>query len=168
MDFSVLVLLYNSEKKALERTLESVLRQKGVSFEIVLADDCSKNDCLAQAVEYLKDKGVKVKVSHQETNGGTVNNILDALRLCDGKYIKPIGAGDLLFDNKCLYIAKNTFDKDQEIVFNHMGLLGVSGNYAVEFDILAACFTAMAIWRHRANIKRLLSGTENKFGQKAK
>ena len=56
----------------------------------------------------------------------------------------------------------------QAIVFNHMGLLGVSGNYAVEFDILAACFTAMAIWRHRANIKRLLSGTENKFGQKAK
>ena len=55
-----------------------------------------------------------------------------------------------------------------QIVFNHMGLLGVSGNYAVEFDILAACFTAMAIWRHRANIKRLLSGTENKFGQKAK
>ena len=49
-----------------------------------------------------------------------------------------------------------------------LGLLGVSGNYAVEFDILAACFTAMAIWRHRANIKRLLSGTENKFGQKAK
>lgn len=48
----------------------------------------------------------------------------------------------------------------QAIVFNHMGLLGVSGNYAVEFDILAACFTAMAIWRHRANIKRLLSGTE--------
>lgn len=119
MDFSVLVLLYNSEKKALERTLESVLRQKGVSFEIVLADDCSKNDCLAQAVEYLKDKGVKVKVSHQETNGGTVNNILDALRLCDGKYIKPIGAGDLLFDNKCLYIARNTFDKDQEIVLLH-------------------------------------------------
>ena len=56
----------------------------------------------------------------------------------------------------------------QAIVFNHMGLLGVSGNYAVEFDILAACFTAMAIWRHRANIKRLLSGTENKFGQKTK
>ena len=47
-------------------------------------------------------------------------------------------------------------------------ILAVSGNYAVEFDILAACFTAMAIWRHRANIKRLLSGTENKFGQKAK
>ena len=56
----------------------------------------------------------------------------------------------------------------QAVIFNHMGLLGVDGAYVVEFDIIVACFTAMAIWRHRANIKRLLSGTENKLGQKAK
>ena len=40
--------------------------------------------------------------------------------------------------------------------------------YKIEFDILAACFTLMAIWRHRENIRRLLNGTENKLGQKAK
>lgn len=56
----------------------------------------------------------------------------------------------------------------QSVIFNHMGLLGVDGTYVIEFDILVACFTAMAIWRHRANIKRLMNGTENKFGQKAK
>ena len=55
----------------------------------------------------------------------------------------------------------------QAAVFNHMGWLGITGAYAVEFDILVACFTAMAVWRHKANIKRLLNGTENKFGQKA-
>ena len=43
----------------------------------------------------------------------------------------------------------------------------MTGAYAVEFDVLVACFTAMAVWRHKANIKRLLNGTENKFGQKA-
>ena len=32
--------------------------------------------------------------------------------------------------------------------------------------IVSACFTAMALWRHKANIKRLLTGTENKFGMK--
>ena len=55
----------------------------------------------------------------------------------------------------------------QAVVFNHMGWLGITGAYAIEFDILVACFTAMAVWRHKANIKRLLNGTENKFGQKA-
>lgn len=49
------------------------------------------------------------------------------------------------------------------IVMNHMGYLDVTGlAQKIEFDVLAGCFTAMAIWRHRANIKRLMSGTENK------
>ena len=29
-------------------------------------------------------------------------------------------------------------------------------------------FTVMAVWRHRANIDRLIHGTENKLGQKVK
>ena len=56
----------------------------------------------------------------------------------------------------------------QSITYNHLGWLGVESGYMPEFDILAACFTALAIWQHRANIKRLINGTENKFGQKAK
>lgn len=56
----------------------------------------------------------------------------------------------------------------QTIVFNHMGWLGIDTSYRLEFDIVVACFTAMGIWRHRTNITRLMNGTENKFGQKAK
>lgn len=56
----------------------------------------------------------------------------------------------------------------QTVIYNHMGWLGVEPSFMIEFDIVAACFTAMAIWRHRTNIKRLINGTENKFGQKAK
>lgn len=50
--------------------------------------------------------------------------------------------------------------------FNHMGILGVAPAHVLEFDIVAACFTAMAIWRHRANIGRLIHGNENKFSFK--
>ena len=42
----------------------------------------------------------------------------------------------------------------------------VSYKVLPEFYIVSACFTAMALWRHKANIKRLLTGTENKFGMK--
>ena len=48
----------------------------------------------------------------------------------------------------------------------HMGYLHVDTAYLPEFYIVSACFTAMALWRHKANIKRLLTGTENKFGMK--
>ena len=55
----------------------------------------------------------------------------------------------------------------QAIIFNHYGVFNINPKYFVEFDIVVACFTAMGIWRHKANIHRLLNGTENKFGQKA-
>ena len=51
----------------------------------------------------------------------------------------------------------------QAIIFGQLGWLKISG---IEFYILSACFTGMAIWRHRANIVRLMNGTENKFGTK--
>lgn len=56
----------------------------------------------------------------------------------------------------------------QVITFNHFELLNIDPNWVLEFNIVAACFTAMAIWRHRTNIVRLCKGTENKLGQKAK
>ena len=52
---------------------------------------------------------------------------------------------------------------------------GLRGDYAVaegdrmEFFAVAGVLMVMAIWRHRANIKRLLKGTENKlWGNKEK
>lgn len=56
----------------------------------------------------------------------------------------------------------------QTIVFNAFGLLGIEDAWVLEFNVVALCFTAMGIWRHRANIVRLINGTENKLGQKAK
>ena len=55
----------------------------------------------------------------------------------------------------------------QVFVFNFYGVLGMTGNEVIEFNILAFVFCAMAIIRHRANIVSLINGTENKIGQKA-
>ena len=56
----------------------------------------------------------------------------------------------------------------QVIVFGQMGYLHMEAEYLPEFYIITACFTGMALWRHRANIKRLLNGTENKLGMMKK
>lgn len=56
----------------------------------------------------------------------------------------------------------------QAVIFGQMGYLSIDAAYLPEFYMVSACFTAMALWRHRANIKRLLNGTENKFGTKKK
>lgn len=56
----------------------------------------------------------------------------------------------------------------QVIILGQTGYLGVGAEYLTEFYIVCACFTVMGLWRHRANIARLLNGTENKFGTKKK
>ena len=51
----------------------------------------------------------------------------------------------------------------QLIVFGQMGYLWVDKELLPETYVVGAVFTVLAIWRHRANVKRLLTGTENKF-----
>ena len=50
------------------------------------------------------------------------------------------------------------------VVFGQLGWFGMEQAYLYELYILVFLLTALAWWRHRANIKRLLNGTENKFG----
>ncbi|MFR4351547.1 MAG: glycerol-3-phosphate 1-O-acyltransferase PlsY [Roseburia sp.] len=54
----------------------------------------------------------------------------------------------------------------QVVVLGQMGYLPIAAQHLPEFYVVSACFTAMALWRHRANIGRLFAGTENKFGTK--
>jgi glycerol-3-phosphate acyltransferase PlsY len=49
------------------------------------------------------------------------------------------------------------------VIFGLRGDYRVSDGNLIEFFCVAAVLTGMAIWRHRTNIKRLLSGTENKL-----
>lgn len=52
------------------------------------------------------------------------------------------------------------------VIFGRMGSYRVLPETLPEFFIVAGILSGMAIWRHRSNIKRLLSGTENKIGSK--
>lgn len=49
------------------------------------------------------------------------------------------------------------------IIYGQMGGFSLSGPELVEFYAIAVFLAAMACFRHRANVKRLLSGTENKI-----
>ena len=52
------------------------------------------------------------------------------------------------------------------LILGQCGFLPLTGNYLLESYLVVLLFAALAYWRHRANIKRLLNGTENKFGSK--
>ena len=54
------------------------------------------------------------------------------------------------------------------ILAGQMGMLDMEPAGLYELYILLFLMTALAFYRHRANIGRLMSGTENKFGAKKK
>ncbi len=58
----------------------------------------------------------------------------------------------------------------QMLIYGTRGDYRVSGERLMEFFAVSFVLMAMAIWRHKTNIKRLLSGTENKLwgGKKTK
>ncbi len=114
IDFSVIVLCYNCEEKALTHTINSIICQDKVDFEIILADDASSNDCLSFGEKLLKTKDFsKYKVLKHPVNVGTVQNIYDAMEMAEGKYVKCIGAGDLLFNKSTLMDVKNFMEEEK-------------------------------------------------------
>ena len=50
------------------------------------------------------------------------------------------------------------------VFFGARGDFGIAAAHLTEFYVLVGLISAMGIWRHHTNIKRLLSGTENKLG----
>ncbi len=52
------------------------------------------------------------------------------------------------------------------IAFGVAGSYGMDPSHVVEMNVIMALMTALAIYRHRANISRLMNGTENKLGAK--
>lgn len=48
------------------------------------------------------------------------------------------------------------------VVLGQMGIFGMTQALLIEMYVIAGFLTAMAYWKHRENIKRLLGGTERK------
>ena len=54
------------------------------------------------------------------------------------------------------------------IIFNQLGLVGLSSDLRLESYLMVAVAVSLSFIQHRANIGRLINGTENKIGSKKK
>src|SRR5262249_4635865 len=88
--FSVIIPVYN-RAGALGVAIESVLRQSCQDFEIVVADDGSKDDPKS-VIDSFRD--FRIRFVRQENQGGGVarNTAIDAAR---GTYIAPLDSDDI-------------------------------------------------------------------------
>jgi glycosyltransferase involved in cell wall biosynthesis len=90
---SVCLPLYNGEK-FLAEAIQSVLNQTYQNFELIIADDGSKDRGPAIARELAKsDK--RIKFQQNPKNLGLFQNYNECIRLAQGKYIKLFAQDDL-------------------------------------------------------------------------
>ncbi len=137
MDWSIIVCVYNASIKDIELTLDSIICQKGSSFEIVVADDHSSIDYADFINSYISSRkfSIGLKYIRNESNLGTVKNILNAVEHSSGQYIKPIGAGDLLYNSDVLH-KMYTYMDDKEL-FVAFGRISAYKNIAHQYELVS-------------------------------
>lgn len=84
---------YNAER-FIAASIESVLKQKGISFELIIYDDGSTDRTFAIAQTYSKD--ARVRVFRARQNRGTPRTHNAILSHARGKYIAPHDADDIM------------------------------------------------------------------------
>src|ERR1700682_441555 len=92
---SVLMTAYNREKYIGE-AIESVLASSYANFELIIVDDCSKDNTVKIAKAYA-EKDSRIKVFVNEKNLGDYLNRNRAAELAQGKYIKYLDSDDLIY-----------------------------------------------------------------------
>ena len=102
-DVSIIVVTYNSKWNDIKFTLDSLIQQLGITFEIVIADDGSEDSKYKLVEQYFQKKAFpNYKLVENTTNQGTVANLISGLNVASGQYVKTISPGDSLCDNEIL------------------------------------------------------------------
>lgn len=98
---SIIVITYNQEH-CLSESLDSLLAQKCTcSYEIIVADDCSKDKTRRVIADYAKNYTC-IKPIYNEKNLGLVGNYINAISFCKGKYIAMCDGDDVWNDSSKL------------------------------------------------------------------
>lgn len=110
---SIVVLTYNSSEYVLE-TLNSAYRQTyHGELELIITDDCSKDNTVEVCREWLQEHGsrfVRTELITVDENTGVSKNINRGCRAAQGEWIKPIAGDDILTDD-CIEVMQ---DKTEE------------------------------------------------------
>ena len=97
---SVCITTYNYAR-FLPEAIESILNQDFADFELLIIDDCSK-DNTAEVVQKYAAKDARIRFSVNSPNVGMVNNWNLCLRQARGEFIKFVFGDDLLASRDAL------------------------------------------------------------------
>jgi glycosyltransferase involved in cell wall biosynthesis len=105
---SVALCTYNGEKY-LSAQLDSIVGQDYPNLEIVIIDDCSKDNTI-QILKSYQDKHENIKVILNEVNIGFNRNFEKAIQACNGDFIAIADQDDIWLSKKLSTLMDNIGD----------------------------------------------------------
>ena len=121
---SIVVTTYNREK-TIGRTLDSLLNQSYKNIEIIIVDDCSRDNTI-EVIKSYDDP--RIKIYENKKNLGVAKNKYEAYKYVTGMYFTYLDSDDYYVDdnffenamnvfknyNVNLYIASSTYIRDSQ------------------------------------------------------
>ena len=111
-EVSVIIGVYN-KGRFIKETIESVLSQTFKDFELIIVDDCSKDNSARIIKDYAK-KDKRIKFIQNRHNLGSTKSRNVALKAASGKYIAVLDADDVMLPKR-LEIQHKFLEKHKNI-----------------------------------------------------
>ncbi len=94
---SFVVTSYNYEKYLL-KTLESIKSQTYKNFEIIIVDDCSSDNSVKVAEDFIADnQDLRITLITSEKNCGQLSAMIKGLNCAKGQFVSFVDSDDVLF-----------------------------------------------------------------------
>jgi len=131
--------------------IESVLNQRLTDFELIILDDCSKDNTEEAVSRFLNDK--RVLFEKNERNLGLVANWNKCISMARGEYIKFVFADDMLASQEVLGLMAGILDSDpsvtlvasaRHLIDSESRVIGVASHFPPDFvadgtDVINRC-----------------------------
>ena len=106
---SIILPSYNKYDEIL-KTVRSIQNQSFKNIEIIIVDDCSKDNS-KEIYDYLLKTDSRIRIFYHLKNMGVWRSRLDGFLYSRGKYIIHLDTGDFLSNNMILEISNNLIQK---------------------------------------------------------
>lgn len=152
---SIVVLTYNSSKTVIE-TLNSIAAQTYRNLELIVTDDCSKDNTNKIVSEWLSQnekRFCRVKLITVENNTGVSANWNRGVDSSNGEYWKGI-AGDDLLEPECIqkYVNYVKYNPDAVAVFSKVRVFGNKTDVRSFVDPFLYDFFSLSIKQQLAHL----------------
>jgi glycosyltransferase involved in cell wall biosynthesis len=136
---SVIVPCYNHEKYLLD-SLNSVLNQTASLDELIIIDDCSKDNSFSLATSIINQKLFKEKIPNilcikNEENIGAHATINKGVNLSKSEYIAVLNSDDIFMENRLERLTASMSEAGKELSFSNYQFINRESKLVIEHPL---------------------------------